>query len=857
MNERGKSAESSATFADALAEWECRAAGSVEPHYVQSGSVHVSLDEDLYVYHVTDDELGQGSSLGNAHCWCETKGNGDMLSMFSIDIGKQVFGGFSVTYLLPFSDISTEARIRRMRKDEPLTTFSRPSPTAPGAIHLHPAFQQREFIVGDGLHVLETFFVPRTGMDDPASAHVTVCLTNRKPHPISITVLGSVDMRGQTARDVTGRYDEQLGALLAWNQSTPDLVRVFGSSSPPEHYWLTADEEEAYNPAQDLPNAIDPPGDLTGSLQNDLHLLPGQSTRLRFTLAFSPVGQDAAIESFQRVRECSLKQTVEFHQQAISHSVVEMPDTLLTQAVQWAKTCMIRPLARYRLGISSTNDPGWSTHIVGRDAAWYVHGLDFVLPEISCEFLNILSDTQREDGLIVEYVDGMDGERVYHDFNINDNTPLFVMAVAHHVRTTGHRDCLERLYPAARKSGELILGQRESRGLVRCTNDGMGVRAICGWRNVLRDEQITGIVTEVNSECFAALKGLAYLAGELGHTADAARYDEAADDLRNSINKHLLNPRNGLYVRNIDLNEQVYTQATVDMVFPLICGVADDMTNLIVSERLTRPDFMSDAGIRALPQENPRYDPSTESGCLGGVWPGATWWFSMGCARTDPGLMASSLRRSYEHYVKAPRTFNTVPGQFSEWSDGQTLVNRGMRLSPWEAPRYLWAAIEGLAGVKFQEGKPFIEPQLPPDWQWLRVHNLRFRDGSLSYFLARQRDGIHIYTANDIRTGLHLHKCGEELREAGETLAIGLTQSAFRLDSEVLICLGNSRDCPVDGPFMTHHALDKGKHYRVSRLHAGGGDWEDLGVVDGRRLQQISVHIAALSCAIYSFIPAE
>jgi hypothetical protein len=29
-------------------------------------------------------------------------------------------------------------------------------PSAPGAIHLHPAYQQHEFVIGDGLQILKT-----------------------------------------------------------------------------------------------------------------------------------------------------------------------------------------------------------------------------------------------------------------------------------------------------------------------------------------------------------------------------------------------------------------------------------------------------------------------------------------------------------------------------------------------------------------------------------------------------------------------------------------------------------------------------------------------------------------------------
>lgn len=40
----------------------------------------------------------------------------------------------------------------------------------------------------------------------------------------------------------------------------------------------------------------------------------------------------------------------------------------------------------------------------------------------------------------------------------------------------------------------------------------------------------------------------------------------------------------------------------------------------------------------------------------------------------------------------------------------KTLFNRGIRSSPWEPSRYLWAALEGLTGVSIEDGQPQIEP---------------------------------------------------------------------------------------------------------------------------------------------------
>lgn len=850
----GKILDWSEALVEKIDDPESRPAGVAEPHYTVSENVKISRDNGIYVYHLPDDQLGQGSSFGNSRIWAETKGNGDMLNLYSIEAGNRLIGGMSITYLLPFNDLSVYGQ-HELAKGEN-KTLNRAMPSAVGAIHLHPAYQQRELVVGDGLHILETFFVPRTdGMDDPAAALEVVSLWNRTMHPIEIIVVASLSFRGHTPADMHAEFDKSRNAILAWNESSQDMVRIFGSTDNPRHYWATNDKDAAYNPKHPLPDKTSDIGDLVGTLQFNVILYPGAHQKVRVIAAFSHDGKKKAMADYDRAKgkEDTLKRTITYYNSQLTRSIIEMPDDMLTHGIQWAKSCLIRPVCRYKIGIAATNDPGNSNHIVGRDTCWYVHGCDFIKPEWSCSMLSILCQFQRKDGLIPEYIDGNTGMIEDFAFNINDATPLYIMAVEHHIKCTAHWQCLEKLYESVKKAGELILSQMNEDGLVKCNATGLGPQAICSWRNVLHNQSISGIVTEVNSECFAALRALSNLAKMANKDDDAIRYKEEADALRTRINKLLVNPRNGLYVLNISPEGNVYTQATCDLVFPLICGVANENTADNVTVRLAESDFMTDAGIRVLPSDDPEYDPSFESGCMGGVWQGVTWWYAMATAGSDPEIMANSLSKAYSHYVLDPKVYNTVPGQFSEWSDGQTLVNRGMRLSPWDSPRFLWAAIEGLVGLKFRTNGIDLQPNIPLDWQWLRVHNVKYRDGNISLFLARHSSGIHVFSPNSFDGDFELHTYDEELEHSPEAITTGITSSAFRKGKEVLLCFGSNLNMPAMGPFLAHHSLSSEKQYRVRTLASHYREWQDLGKKKGSDLQRLAVRIGKQAYAIYHF----
>ena len=132
-------------------------------------------------------------------------------------------------------------------------------------------------------------------------------------------------------------------------------------------------------------------------------------------------------------------------------------------------------------------------------------------------------------------------------------------------------------------------------------------------------------------------------------------------------------------------------------------------------------------------------------GLQGGVWLGCSFWFAFAAAHYNPEFMDHALSASFRNFSMDPRRNNTVPGQFSEWLHGETLTNEGMMLSPWDPPRYLWAAIEGAAGLELSDDSIALRPRLASDWKWLGVRNLPYRGRRLTWFAVRAPD-LQLYT---------------------------------------------------------------------------------------------------------------
>lgn len=814
-------------------------------------------EEGIYVYQVPDSELPHGTSLGNAHGFATSKGTGALEGLFSIDLGLRVTGALVLNYFAEYTDLSQLAVEEEHQAGS--GTLVRLEQQGAGRFTLHPGYQRHTFTLTGDIQVEETFFLPRTDGDDACVACQMVRLENTSEREVVLATIGSLHLPGDTAMDLRAEFSRAQNALIAWNASEPRWVRVFGCPDGVDAYQATTDRERAWHPFRPLPDRADDEGDLSAAVQVVRFLRPGESIRLAFVVAFSPRGREEAERAYQENRHVAerLRRTVERYRRDLAVAAVSTPDALLNEGAQWSKANMLRVLARYPTGVAFTNEPGLSSHVVARDVAWFVYGCDFLRPEACCRMLDILARTQQPGGKVVEYYNAITLRTDDYGLNVNDATPLFLMAAGHHVKTTGHRACRDQLYPAMVRAAEYLLSQRDERGLVFCTATGTGEHGICGWRNVMPNTTISGAVTEVNSETYAGLRALVDLARHLGIEADAARFAEEAAALREAIERHLKNPSNGLYYLNIDVEGQSRSEVTADLIFPLICGVADDETTRRISDRLNHPDFMTEAGLRTVSRLDPLYTPDRLVGLRGGVWPGVTWWYAISCLHADPGLMIEALRRAYQQYVRDPRRYNTVPGQFSEWFDGEALQNRGMRLSPWEPPRFLWALLEGAAGVRPAHDRLTIEPMLPIAWRWMRVAALPFRGEHVSWFLARFPEGLRLYTADHFDSPHPVERFAEDVSDLVAPLGRGVSVTALADPDRILVCLGSTMEVKRPTPLVVRRLLDNARRYQVTLYSSETGRWTELGAYRGGGLERLSADVEGGGFAIFRFQPRD
>jgi glycogen debranching enzyme len=478
------------------------------------------------------------------------------------------------------------------------------------------------------------------------------------------------------------------------------------------------------------------------------------------SMAFSHLGADDALRTYRDAPTAAeaIVQTEAAYEAVFRNGVVRTPEPAINRAFDWAKINTVRVQHRFPSGFGFTNDPSQDI-VVTRDVAWFVTGSDYLTPEFSRGMLDLVAAFGVEPGgKITEFINACANPptRSDYDLNINDDTPLIVGAVHHHFAVTRDRAALDRMWPMTRNALEWILTQMDD-GLVFSNSREANVWGISGWRNIIPQGQISGWVTEINAECVFALRLGGQLARLLGEDADADRYAAASEALKKAMNTRLISERTGLYLLNIDPEGEKHHDLTGDQIFPVMFGVADEHHKRKVLDLLYTPEFWTQFGVRTVGKNQDEYDPDYGIQLLGGVWPNLTAWVGFSGKSLSPRRLVSALRNIWRiSEVENPRAYyNVVPGLFPERLSGDSFKSRGMAMSPWMPPTYLWLVYEGLLGFEPTLEGLRINPHVPTEWSWVGARDVPVMGGKLSMFYHRRRLHVTMAVASRSKTEVY------------------------------------------------------------------------------------------------------
>ncbi|MHB8197491.1 MAG: amylo-alpha-1,6-glucosidase [Vulcanimicrobiaceae bacterium] len=801
-----------------------------------------SVDE-RFAYVLDDDQMAQGSTLGAPRCFVILKPTGAIATIFGSDAGCRYFGALDVSYW----DRRSTVRLARHH----------------GQFHIHPERQDYVHTLDNGVSVHEQVFAYNhdagEGAVPPPAVYYRVHVTNPSAAAVSFDLYAFCELRGDTAPDIAAEYDERLGGIVAWNRSSPSQIRFFGPLEAAQGWEVSDNRGKVVartSPGELAARVVALGPDPVGAFHLAIDLEPGADRWVNLLCVISATSRDDLATARKRCPggEDALTQTSAHYWKYLRRSILRTPSHDVNQGVLWAKANMLRVQTYAPTGWCFVNDPTRSNNSVGRDTAWMSFGADYLNHDFARDSLGAYFRLQEPSGKIVEYYDVRNDKSEDYGLNVNDNTPLAVIALWHHYAVTANREFLQECYPRAVRAMEYMLSQRNEQGLVWCTATRSSDWGIVGWRNVIQNYRISGASTEINSECYAALQSLSEMAALLGDEQSASKYRASAAALREAINTHLVNPDNDLYYLTLDVDGSRRSEVTADLVFPVLFGVAPPERAARIIGTLSDAAFWTDAGIRTVPRDDLSYGPTNGYGLLGGVWVAVTFWYAFAAAQYNPGFMAKALSTSFRHFSSDPRHNNTVPGQFSEWLHGEILVNQGMMLSPWDAPRYLWAAIEGAGGLDVAGQQARIRPSLADDWRWLTATNVPFRGKEIAWIAVRMPDGLHVYTTSDLPCDAPLTRYAEDITEQSQATDPRATLVAFADRERTLLFVGNSGTQAVTAA-ASLATLPQDEH-TVRIFSTVWNDWQERGTMKKQAiLDGIALVIDAGGFALIEITP--
>jgi hypothetical protein len=687
-------------------------------------------------YVLPERETPFGLTLGNFKTYASCTPKGGVRGLWDADSDRIVFGTHQLAYRL--RDRNRSIMPQQIERD---FTFL-------------PYAQISEFALDERLRVRECFYVPHGPRHErTVSFVVDITCTNAGPEPVDLAIfpwalLVGQRFYGEPENEVHAVVDG--GTIRAWNDET-GAARIWGASRAP-HVAAVALRERVLSQAirrgtlrdesqmtEIVPELADyASGRIFGIFEYRVVVPVGASETLRIAVVFDGHGVDAARASFDALLHDAraLEDTERYYANALADARLMTPSPTISRGVVWAKANMLRIVKDYPHGWGSTNSPP-SDILVSRDTSWFVHGFDYLMPHFSRDAIDLFNRFLEDSGQVVEYVRGVNGFSTSYDLNVNDDTPLHLVAILHHYNVTRDRAWVEGLAPLVRKVADYLLSQRDANGLIYCEAKGVDMYGITSWRNIIPYYTLDGAVTEINAEAVFAFEAAATLCEVAGDTEHARRYAEEARALREAMMARLFNADTGDFALNYDKHGNYNDNFTADEVFPVLFNVANAEQRRTILARLGESDFATPVGLRTISTADSWYFPSHGFGLLGGVWPDLTLWFAVALARN--GSIDASVAWLDAIYATMEEGIarNTVPGQFAEWFDGGSLTNRGMYMSPWTSAKYLWAVAETVCGLDGYRASPelCIAPVVPTGWAWTAVGRVRWGGGRATYVI--------------------------------------------------------------------------------------------------------------------------
>jgi len=417
-------------------------------------------------------------------------------------------------------------------------------------------------------------------------------------------------------------------------------------------------------------------------------------------------------------------------------TTIDTPDKALNEAFQWAVISIEQLRAKeqhtgetalvagyYASADSARPGFGW---FFGRDSLYTLYAIngygDFALSKAELEFL---IHRQRADGKIMhEYSQtaaDVDWQAFPYMYAAADSTPLFLLAVADYVRSSGdvaflaaNHDAIEKAWafetdPAHDTDGDGIYDNSQGTGWVE------------SWPGHMPHQEI--YLALLDQQASAAMADIEKL---LQNSEKSAAAHQRADKIAATIETEYYDPEKLCYAfsRNAD-----GSQDRTSTVYPALAWWNPESTGgksilahpEVCLEQFAAHTLNTDWGLRDVANEEKIYDGLSYH--QGSVWPLFTGWATLAEYRGNQPLAGYQMLME-----NANLTWAQDLGADTELLSGDFYVPMGRSTSHqlWSSAMVITPTLRGLFGISIdaQTKTITVNPHLPASWDRTTIDNL-------------------------------------------------------------------------------------------------------------------------------------
>jgi glycogen debranching enzyme len=344
-----------------------------------------------------------------------------------------------------------------------------------------------------------------------------------------------------------------------------------------------------------------------------------------------------------------------------------------------------------------------------------------------------------------------------------DATPLFVMLAAAYYERTGDLEFLRGIWQNVMAALDWIdrFGDKDGDGFVEYQRQTEAGLAQQGWKDssdsVFYSDGRLAVgpiaLCEVQSYVYAAKKGIAAVARDLGHADLAERLEARAAELKTRFGMMFWSNELSMFALALDGEKRQCQVRSSNAGHCLFSGIASAEQHRAISEALLSPAFFSGWGIRTLVTNEKRYNPMSYHN--GSVWPHDNAMIALGALRRPEKEVALHVLRGLLELsveVQQRRLPELICGFARRPGKGPTLYPVACSPQAWAAGS-VFMVLQACLGLEIRalESRIFLHHSaLPEELKQVHIRNLRVGNASVDLAFERYSEtvGVNILRRN-------------------------------------------------------------------------------------------------------------